>query len=462
MYLNTPNSAPATETILVASANVAMPDGTTAGQITLIDQTNHDVNLASGQLGLVSAAYSQTTAKGQFIPTADATVAKNRFVQIVQGTPGSASLINGANPNEHQPYMASAVIDGRNIRSYSARIYDAPEKNTWLVTGGTIEDAKEYTLHIGFTGQRNNIEFSVYGIETLSASYLTPDYSGLSFTNAQATAHLLSNIAYKINQNSTGLNLNATKRGKGNKEVIVLGLDISGGSGTAVNGLVAGTPINVMTVNGTTITFTPDQEFVDTVTAANTASATITNATTIENISLTTAAAGTSTIDALLVIALDKKKAVVTDLEPTVKVRLHLGLDGQFTETTTTATELVKAYEGFGQGGVWKLRYDAYHGLNRYTNQVTQFGEGFIQPPSYVDTTKRYNAFVIEHVDAETVNYSHTNYFPKRTIILVEASASGVGIATATTSFNAVLGANGWLGSADIPNKQLISGAYFA
>ena len=463
MYLNTPTSAPATETILVASANVAMPDGTTAGQVTLIDQTNHDVNLASGQLGIVSAAYGQTTAKGQFIPTADATVAKNRFVQIVQGTPGSASLINGANPNEHQPYMASAVIDGRNIKAYGARIYDNPELNAWFINTVAAIDEKEYNMHIGFTGQRNNIEFSMYGIETLTSSFVTPNYTDLQLNAAAATAHLLSNLAYNINQNSTALNLNATKRGRGNKEVIVLGLDLSGGAGLAVNGLVAGTPISVMSVNGNTVTFTPDQQFVDTVVAANAASTPITNATTIEVIDLTTALAGTSTIDSLLVIALDKKKAIVTDLEPTVKVRLHIGLDGHFTETLATATELVKAYEGFGDGRIWKLRYDSYHGLNRYTNQLTEFGEGFITPPSYVDTTKRYNAFIIEHVDAETVNYSHTNYFPKRTIILVEASTSGVGLANAVTSLNAFLGANGYLGSAEIPNKQLLSGgAYFA
>jgi hypothetical protein len=443
---------PHPETILVASANTAMP---VTGA--LIDGANNRINsnLPSGVLGIVSAEYGQTTAKDNFIPNADATVAKNRFIKIVQGTPGSSSLTNGAFPDEHPPVVASTIIDGKNLKTFTGRVYVRPQANAWVIDGVTAISEKEYNLHIGFTGVRNDREFSISGIEMLSTAVVTPDFTAPAV--AEPVDWVLQNLAYKVNLNSAALGITAPTRARGNKNVIVFGvnkagINNAGGTiGVDIASIVVGTDIDVLVAGGVTYTYKATQQTLDTLAALIAASSDIDGDSTIVPIDLSVAGAPTHIsheFDALIVMALDRKPARVTDLEVATKVRLHVGLDGYFTETNAVATELVRPYEGANSGKFWKIQYDSYHGLNRYTNQVTEMGEAFIVPPSYVDATKTYNAFVIEHMDTETIAYSHTNYFPKRTIILVEASTVGVGLANVITSLNSGLGA--WLGSASI------------
>lgn len=451
--LNTNLVTPRVDKFLVVSNDIALPDGASANEVTLINTTTNAVNLANGQVGLISAAFDQTTAKNSFIAPADATVTKNRFVKIVQGTPGSSSLLNGVNPDEHQPWMESHLLDGKNISAFTAKLYSAPLSNAWLVSETTPVSEKEYTLHVGFTGVRNDREFSISGIEMLSTSYITPDYTGV--TNAKD--HLLQNLAYKMNLNSAALAIINPMRARGNKNLVVFGVNYNGSAsgGITFTNAIAGASVGVQVVNGVTQSMVLDAQIAATLSAANTANASITGSSKIIPINLTTAGANANAVDALLIVSLDKKLARAFDNEVSTKVRLHVGLDSHFTETTTNAaTELVRAFEGDGLGRQWRIVYDATQNLNRYTQQLIEMGEKFLTPPSYVDPTKTYHAFIIESMQTDTIAYSHTNYFPVRTVILVDPAAT-----TALTDMEAVIGA--WLDTATIDVVKNLGGDWF-
>lgn len=171
----------------------------TAGS--LINSTDLSTNLLDGQIAMVSAEYGQTTAYGDFVPTADATVAKNRKIQIVQGTPNSSNLRNfRGRYNRHQTLIRSAVIDGSKPIGFTAQLVANPRLSAWTINGVTVSDETEYMFHLSWTGEKSTKFYNAQNLESLSVSYKTPDYTALSLTNS--TDHMYMKIAHEMNLNS--------------------------------------------------------------------------------------------------------------------------------------------------------------------------------------------------------------------------------------------------------------------
>lgn len=481
---NTFAMQPRPETILVASANSALASGT------LINTATGAINLTDGQLGLLSAKHGQGVAYNTFL-TAGQTVANARFVRLVQGTPnsGNVSDSNGT-PGQHLPYVQSPIIDGKSAITVTGKVAAAPSYSAWVIgdvaaNAGAIavSDETEYLMHVGFTGVRNDREFSVSGIETLSVSYTTPNYTSLGTTNSRD--HLLKNVAYSVNKSSRMLGIRQAGAQHGNRNIIALAVNLAGGAGSLTGNSVttagsqstavvdlqtgSGNPVASLPVyydGSTTYSITVDDTLRETFDnlVANTVLAA---ASTIEVINLATAGsaaagAGTLSADAIILIGTDSVLAQVNDTEERIKTRIHVGLEYNYNSLSPNKQEGSNAYEGAGSGRVWQLRSDRYHKVNQYTQQTLPYMEDFIQVPDYVDPTKNYNVYIIENIQENNVNYSHTAYNPNRTILLVEnTSTLGTGLASVVTSLNAIV--DPWLDSAEVEFGLKAGGAnYFA
>ena len=460
---NTFSMQPRPENILVASADSALASGT------LVNSATGVVNLADGQIGLVSAKHGQGVAYNTFL-TAGQTVSDARFVRLVQGTPGSADLrTNKGNPANDLPYVQSQLIDGKSPVVVTGKVATVPSYSAWMIgdvaaNNGSIStaDSTEYLMHIAFTGVRNDREFSVSGIETLPVSYTTPNYTALGLTSGQALDQLIKNVAYQTNVNSRMLGATQAAGDRGNRNILALAINVGGGTG------VTGTPVTTAGQQSVTVedistgavssiavyydgtnTYSVDvdatmqQTFVNLI--AN--STPLINASTVEVINLATAGAAANA-DAFILIGTDAETASVVDTEERVKTRIHVGLEYNFNSLNPNKEEASVAYEGAGQGRKWLLRSDRYNQLNQYTQQNQPRMEYFIDPPKYVDATKNYNVFIIENVRENNVNYSHTAYNPSRTILLVENTGTlGTGLSNVVTSLNAIV--DPWLDSAE-------------
>lgn len=442
------SNGPKSETILVAYNNTALAaTGNLIGSGTA-------VNLAAGQLGVVSAVPGFTRAYGAFVQAGD-TKATTPVVRIVQGTPNSANVANvGVHPIGHKAFVQSAPINSAFPITFTSRVTQSPLYSSIAIghvstNAGTIPvvDETEYNINITFDGERQNHWQSVSGFDSINAAFKTLDYSALAAYTTPRD-HIVQNLAYNVNLHSRYFPYNDRRTGR--KPIIAFAIrSATGGAGTALSAVAAGTPFNVMIRQGITYTFTPDASFVATV-AAWVAAGTnnITNASTIEVIDLSTAgtASGKAT-DVIMLVALDEELALVDDRQRAVKVRLRAGVEGGF-GTLVSKNEVARPYEGDGLGRQWLIQYKSAAESQIWSQEKYGMNNVLITPPSYIDITKRYNAFVIEHYDEHVVEYSHIAPYLHRTIILVEASNSGVGLANVVTSLDLVL--KPWLNSCTV------------
>src|SRR6056297_4213100 len=104
------------EIILVGSGDQALASGALAGDST-------SLNIADGQLGVLSWDFDGTVALGTFI-TAGVTAANVQAVKVLQGTPKS-NAIHTVEPWEvsDQGFVESGIIHRSNIRSVATAPY---------------------------------------------------------------------------------------------------------------------------------------------------------------------------------------------------------------------------------------------------------------------------------------------------------------------------------------------------
>lgn len=444
---------PKSETILVAKAGVALANVANATE-NLFDPTTFVANILDGQLGIVCDTHTSSTRDyNELIDTTDDAI-KVDEIRIVQGTPKSSDISTVANlPYGDREVIKSMKIKAKNGIMFTAKVAKASSNDAWVIGAdgaGTISAVSDsdYKLHLQFLSKRNDRDFSIQGNENFTVSYSTPDYTTLG--TAEPLDHLVKNLVYSANLNSYALRYNMPFVKRGNKNFVAFAINFAGGAGTALSSITAGTPFPTIVSNGQTINFIPDADFVQTITniIANGTSYGVVGATTIELVDLTTA----GTVDeaqGILLIALDHKLAVARDEIAQVKVRLNVGLEYGFNGVNTTKVNLSKPYEGEGKARVWQLEYDKRARLNIFTQQNRMYGEYFLQPPTYIDQTKNYTAYIIEHKDEYQVAYSHDSEYFHRLIILVPCTESTPGVfvtdATIKGNLNTYLGQ--WLTS---------------
>jgi hypothetical protein len=434
------------ETILVGTGNQALATATNA-----LAGSGSALNIADGQLGVLSADHKGTETFGHFI-TAGRTAIQVGAIQVAQGTPKSNAIQTvNAWKYDHPAVVTSGIIEPDKIISVSSSRFALGRLNIRRVQTGTPVADTEYGAFVTLRSVRRDRMFNKAD-DVIIASAITPGAA------TDMKDWLLQNIAYKFNTHSTLIT--------GSKPFVVLGIKFAGGSGTVIGTLAAGTNVNFMTANGVTYQIPMTSETIASLTAAVTAVAGIATAT-IEVIDLATAG-NAAKIDELLVVGLNESLSQAFDDIAQTKVRARIDFKDNL---TTTITQLVAPVETRNGGREWAIRDSHRSKLFRFNLQNHPIdGEFFINPYSYINESLNYTSTIIEYYDSETV-ISGATHEPKVCTILLPCAVSnptanvntGYTIATtATTTVTALNNSLGaWLSSAsDTYNRiQYLDGA---
>lgn len=424
---------------------------------TLNNTTTGNINLANGQLGIVSDSVWGTIALNAFTD-ATPTVAEAPVIAIYQGTENSASMgtATATYPSWVRPYERTAPIDGRRPITITKQVARTPSHSTWIVGDATgnageinVLDETEYTLTTMFRGRRIEEFYSEQSAASLITSFTTPNFTDLGKTEAEGRSYLVHNLAYLINQNSTALNVSPRRPHK--SPVIAFAIDTAGGTGTAIGenaggspstALAAGDSVGVVNTDAGLRSITLTEAMASSIKDAAIALAgvTIANLTwTIVTVDL--AAAYTDTADVLMLMALDENTAYV-DYIPQVKVRLEVGLTRGFNYNTVLNAQYEYADEGQGDGRSLNLLYAATQGQRKYNLRHTEDPVvNFSTTP--FNTSITYCVYNINHSHASSVDTFNTVIQPRREIIAVPTYSSGTTpnavITALDTAFNAYL-----------------------
>jgi len=417
---------------------------------TLVNSSTGAVNLTNGQLGIVSVSPFGTIGHNVFTDSTP-TVAENPIIQIVQGTPYSASPATASvkYPLWARPFEASSPIDGRNnslmvtkqdfrYGSHSLWVLGEPSATT---TGQiNVLDETEYALHIAFAGRRVEYQYSLEQAASLSVSVTTPNFTDLSATYTEPVDWIVQKLGYEINRNSQYFQLGA--RFQGSDPIVAFAVSDDAGGDQEIAALTVGAVVDVFVYNGVTRTITLTKEMVDTLQEAATAS----GFTYITAIDLSTAGTAGATVanSGLFIMALDSNTAHI-DYIPEIKNRIRVGLKRGFDYSTVTLDETVAADEGQGYARQLELLYQNTAGQRKYAQKHTL--DPVIKFDSPIVSGQEYVVYNILHGRSEQIDHANIVYSPFREIVCIPRYSSGTTtnavIATFDTAINAFLASAG-------------------
>jgi hypothetical protein len=404
-----------------------------------LNDTDGDVRLADGQLGIVSDSIYGTVALNAFCD-ATPTVAEAPVIAIYQGTSDSAAMATATAtyPLWVRPYERTAPIDGRGRLTITKQIARVPSHSIWIVGDATgndgeinVLDETEYTITTMFRGRRIEEFYSEQSAASLIVSVTTPNFTDLGKTETEGRSYLVHNLAYQVNQNSKVLNLNTRRPSK--SPVVAFAIDTTGASGTAIGENAGGSPStalaagDVVPVVNTTaglrnITLTEAQAESIKNAALELAGGVIADLEwTIVTIDL--ASAYTDTVDLIMLMALDEN-TVYVDYIPQVKVRLEVGLTRGFDYNTVLNAQYSYADEGQGDGRSLNLLYNATQGQRKYNLRHEEFPVVNFDTAPF-DTAITYCVYNILHSSARQVDTFNTVLQPFREIVAVPTYSSG-------------------------------------
>lgn len=436
------NNRRRTESFLVNLAGATtIPVSTT----TLVNSSTGNVNLTNGQLGIVSVSPFGTIGHNVFTD-ATPTVAENPIIQLVQGTPHSASVATASvkYPLWVRPFEASSPIDGRNSNILvTKQAFRYGKHSLWVLgepsanTAGQINvlDETEYALHIAFSGRRIEQQYSLEQAASLTVSVVTPNFTDLAATYPEPTDWIVQKLGYEINRNSQNFNLGARYSGHDPLMAFAATDDTDGDyeiAAMAVNDVV-----EVFIYNGVARTITITQEMLNSIQDAATAS----GFTYINTIDLSEAGtAHDAPATGLFIMALDEITAY-SDAIPEIKNRLRVGLKRGFNSSTVTLDETIHADEGQGYGRQLEILYQNTAGQRKYAQKHTL--DPVVKFDSPIVSAQEYVVYNINHGRSEQIDHANVVYSPFREIVCIPRYSSGTTtnavIATFETAINAYL-----------------------
>ena len=424
---------------------------------TLSNSTTGNVNLADGQLGIVSDSIYGTVALNSFCD-ATPTVAEAPVIAVYQGTENSASMntATATYPLWVRPYERTAPIYGNSPITITKQVARTPGHSTWIVGDATgsageinVLDETEYTLTTMFRGRRIEEMYSEQSAASLIVSKTTPNFTDLGKTETEGRSWLVHNLAYDINLNSTALNVNPRRPHK--SPVVAFAIDTTGASGDAIGENMGGSASTALAA-GDAVGVVNTDAGVRSITLTEAMATSIKNAAlalaggVIANlewsiVTIDLASAYTDTADLIMLMALDETTAYV-DYIPQVKVRLEVGLTRGFDYSTVTNAQYVYADPGQGDGRSLNLWYAATQGQRKYNlRHVEDPVVNFSTTP--FSTSITYCVYNIKHSSSRQVDTFNTVLQPFNEVIAIPTFSSGTTpnnvITLLDTAFNAYL-----------------------
>jgi len=421
--------------ILVGSGNTALQStGTLAA-------TNTTVNIANGKLGMLSWDFNSSAEPlGDWCPNT-ATASNVTAIKVIQGTPNSTDITQVTPWETSDPaYVESAIINRDKIQGFSASFYNPGRYSLQAFTDFNAFDAETtfgaYAFQYSVRDDRDYSDNDNVAFESVVSPTTATDMNDW----------VIKNLAYKLNRRSRLSGVSNSALPHGNKDFIVLAINTDGGDGTVIGDIDCGDSITIQTDGTNDIVFTADKKLISALAqlivdhAAN-ADVTdpVTAVSTIEVIDLETAgtvayAASTTATNCLVIIGLSQNTSAYFDNIDQTQVQVDLNLSGGFrVDETGVDKTTVAGKEEIGSGRKWGIFDSNSARLQTHTMQNQPHGEFFSEGKTYVDTTKNYNAFIVEFFDNEsTLTTDETSF--KKLIILLEATNTCVDVNAAVTN----------------------------
>jgi len=418
------------------------------GQMT---STTNALNIADGQLGVLTKDIDGTVAIQNFIPAAT-TAANVKSIQVVQGTPKSANTtsINNFGLGDQGLMPGSpgqGIIDRDKIMTVSTQKCELPSYGVRRATGfnTTVLPDTEYKAYAILDSVKGDKYFGKND-DANFASFTTGDLVAVT----DNLHWLLSNIAYRLNGWSKAVQQSQPTTYSGNKAFVMLAINEGAGAGVAIGTVAVGTVIPFQT-DGTNV-----NSLVADVTLVNTLNKVIAGGlaatATIEVIDLTAALTGTG-IDELLIMGLDNDEAEAFDNVYSTKVDADLQLGAQFVYDTTivktqvsTPSDPVSSYKNL------KIDLDNNAKLRSFSLENHPHGEYFPEAVDYLVKDQDYTITIIEFYGEEETQVLDTKHQKNVKILLPcgitnIAATAAVGYTVATTDTTTVAGLNATLGA---------------
>lgn len=395
------------EAILVATGDQVLVSGNFATATTAL-------NLANGQLGVLSMdPNSAVKTYGQYLVSGDNST-EVQAIKVVQGTPASASTqLADIWEVGDKSHVETGIIRRGNIRSVMVKKARFATLGAQVVTTfPTPVDNGNYNAYLTLNSVRYQKEYGVTNDNSLYASAPITDYTALS--TVDPLDHILQYLITSFNSQSK---LVTTNTRQGNKNFVVLGIKIAGGSGQALGTITPTTSFTFETVAGQAQNMTSSVELVQALAQLVEDSSVLTASSTIENVDITTAG-GAATIDAFIVVGLPHTLAAYYDNVEQQMVTPTINLGGDFISGTDPAVTTAYAQEGTGHSRKWDLYNRWRNQLNIHTKQNTPHDDWFSEGVSYIDLSKQfYTSYIIEYFDTENTLTLQIQS-PKKAILL--------------------------------------------
>ena len=379
------------------------------------------LGIADGNIGLISWDFNGSEPVGDFMQAGDCTVANVGAIKIVRGTPVSANTTQ-ADVWEvgDKAYLESGIIRPEYVRSVTTKVGRFAQWGASTITGFVApEDNTEYKAYVRLLSVRND---RTYGDNdnVLHASVPGVDFTTLG--TVDTLDYVLQHLGDQFNRYSKYTNLNNTFR-KGNQNILVLGVNSAGASGTVLNAIAEGDTISYVTINGITSSFVADKAFIQALAQACVDASLDWDTATLELIDASTAGAAAK-VDTLVAFGLPHKTAAYFDNIEQVQTRVELNLGSGFQTASTVVTPVNSApHEGTGQGSKWAIVSADRYLTTVHTKQVKPFGEFFATGKDYINSSKLYTSVIVDYYDTEET-LSTTVKSPKTLVLLFPCEAS--------------------------------------
>ena len=383
---------------------------------------NTGYNVGNLQVGIVSRDFAGTEPYGDFVATANASVTAEKAIQVVQGTPvsGDYSKHDEWEVNDVALVKSGELQDGK-VRSVKAtRPRPGRASVATLTNIAAPSNDTEYRVYITTRSTRNDRDYGDND-EVVDLGYETDSTATL--------AELVNNMV------ATGVGF--SRLGEGNKDFVVLGIDIDGlGAGTAIGTAVAGDSIDFATINGKTYSLTLDETMVHGLAyaiadqSALSTVAPLTAASEIVNVTPGT----TTNADAIVVIGLPHKLAAYDDDIAEVMPRVFLTPADAFTEDATLENHLVLPAEAINSGRQWSIWNANRPQLYRHTMQNHPHGEKFSEGFNYLDASLYYTSHIVDFYATEHVLSGGDRLTEKQIVSLIPTSVANSNVTTVATA----------------------------
>jgi len=399
------------EQILVFTGDQALASGNFA-------TTGSNLNLASGQVGVLSMdPNSAVKTYGQYLAAGDDST-EVQAIKIVQGTPASANTqLADVWEVGHKSHIESGIIRRGNIRSVAV-------KRARFATFGAVAatnfptpvDLGSYNAFLSLGSVRSEKEYGLTNDNSMYAAVPVVDFVVAGIT--QPLDYVLQRLMFGFNSQSRAV---STGTRQGNKSFVIFGIKAGGGSGQALGTITPATNITFQTVNGVNQVLRSSVELCQALARLVQDNVALTGTSTIEVVNHLTAGAA-ATIDALIVVGLpDALGAYYDNIEQRmVKPVLNLGGDFISGVTDPVITEAAPE-EGTGHTAKWKIRNDLRNQLNIHTKQFQPCDDWFSMGQTYIDASKAfYTSYIIDYFDTENTLTIEVNS-PAKAILLFRA-----------------------------------------